>query len=667
MAVLRSLFVRGLLCALMISVAVRCRAQQNPDLAEMTLEDLLNVQVVTASKKEQPLARTAAAVYVITAEEIARSGLTSIREVLRLAPGVQVAAIDSSTWAISIRGFNSEFSNKLLVLVDGRTVYSPSFSGVFWNVEDIPINEIERIEVVRGPGAAVWGANAVNGVINIITKKAGDTQGGLLTLGGGSYELASGGLRYGWKQGAAAFRISTHYVDLGPLATPNGESNHDGWDLQRIGFRGDIPHATDTWTIEGDLYQSNASDNIPVPLLTAPYVGVRPTSYYYSGASVLLRWHRTRNGIESSWQAFYSRAHSAGSAYFGLTDHTVDFDVEQRIPLQTRQQLVWGVGFRVLDENTNPSFDLSFTPNSRKLKVFSGFLQDEITLIHERLWLTLGSKYEHNDFTGSEAEPDIRLLWTVRPHHVLWGAVSRAIRSPSVYEEAGRISLAVPTGPAPVPVVVAGFGNANFRSEKLIAYELGYRVQANRRTSFDLASFFNSYRDIASIDFGQPFLEFQPQPVHLVVPAELGNQLHGHTYGAELTGAFSATRRWKLTATYSLIRFSVRQNASGPDAAPVQSDGSPEHQVQAHSILSLPHRLQLDTSVYHFTAFPQQPVPAHTRLDVHLGWSFGERLRLNAGLQDLLSPRHLEFTEPNGLTAPAEMPRSFYGRASWTF
>jgi len=650
---------------LLFSLSARAQ-MQSPDLTQMTLEDLLEVKVTTVAKKPQTLARTAAAVYVITAEEIARSGLTSIPEVLRLAPGVQVAQIDSSTWAIAIRGFNSEFSNKLLVMIDGRTVYLPSYSGVLWNIEDFSLQEVERIEVVRGPGAAVWGANAVNGVINIITRNAKDTQGGLLAATAGSYDQAIATLRYGGKVGGAAYRASARYEDRGTLARAGGSGNQDRWALERARLRGDWDlNPQNSLMLEGELFQSESHDQIPIPILDPPSVVAVNTAYYYTGGSLLLRWnHTSAGGSQTTLQAFYDRAHDEGHGNFASTDQTWDFDFQQQTHVARRNDLVWGLGLRFVEEETTPSPNLFFVPNNHNTKLFSAFAQDEIQLVANHLWFTLGSKFEHNTYTGGEFEPNARLLWELNSRHSVWAAVSRAVRTPSTYEEAVHFNTSAFPGPDGLPALVTAFGNPAFESEKLIAYEAGYRAQLGKRTSLDVALFRNAYNDISSLLAGQPFFDPDPTP-HVVFPLILGGFMQAYGHGGEVSAALSPARCWKLTASYSLLHLSLVPVPA--EAVPTISNGYPQHQWQAHSYFTLAKKWQLDAGVYSFAHLPGQPVQGYSRVDAHLGWSPNETLRLNLGLQNLLAPRHLEFFEPNRLTEPGEVRRAVYGKVIWSF
>jgi iron complex outermembrane recepter protein len=667
---------------LLLSLPGKVAAQhRSPDLTQMSIEDLLNVEVTSVSKKEQKLSRTPAAVYVISAEDIARSGLTSIPEVLRLAPGVEVARINSSTWAISIRGFNSQFSNKLLVMIDGRTIYSPNFSGVLWNVEDLPLDDVEQIEVIRGPGAAVWGANAVNGVINIITRSAVETQGGLITAQAGNYDQAVGSLRYGSHLGDAAVRFSSKYAERSPLAGgTGGGSNYDRWDLQRAGFRADWPASTaNGFTFEGDLYQSDAGETANYPSLTPPYSRIQNFLWYYSGGSLLARWrHVSAGGSQITGQAFYDRSHEAGAGDYGVTDSTLDLDLQQQMRLGGRHEVVWGVSARLVDEKTNSSFLLNWVPSGKNTRLFSGSVQDEIALAPRRLWLTLGTRIEHNDYTELEVEPDLRLLWTVQPRHSLWAAVSRSVRSPSSLEERVQSTISVVPTPLGLANILRSYGSSGFKSETALSYEAGYRMQAGQKVYLDLSWFYTSYHDLVGGVLGSPFLELNPPPLHLVTPVTLVNGMEGHGTGAELAANYAATRFWRLQGSYSWLVQSTRSDPAYPSATAALPDGAnPRHQFQLHSTLDLRRNLQFDTSAYFVGRLtlpaigagniPPVEVPNYTRLDTRMAWSPLEVLELSVGGQNLLRPHQLEFQDIAFPLVAGQVQRSFYGKVRWRF
>ena len=643
---------------------------QPDDLTQLSLEDLLKLEVITTiGKRQQKISRVPAAVYVISAEDIEHSGVTSIPDALRLAPGVEVAQVDNVSWAISIRGFNSVLSNKLLVLVDGRTVYSSIYTQVLWAVQDLPLEDVERIEVIRGPGAAIWGANAVDGVINIVTRSARTTLGKRLSVEAGSHDQAIADASYGGKLGGdAVFRVSGRYALRGQLDAVGDGEEHDRLDLQRGDIRGDwAPSARDSISVSGDIYQSHGAEILQTPFLQPPgnlYIN-SPTSF--EGGSLLSRWtHVTARNSQVVAQVYYERSHYVQQGN-NSADNTLDFDFHEENHLGKRHDVLWGAGFRHIREDTIPSFAVTFTPRDKTIKLFSAFGQDEIALVQNRLWLTLGTRLEHNPYSGVEAEPDLRILWAPNHRHSLWAATSRAVRTPAAFEERARFNTAVLPGSAGVPALIVFAGNSNARSEDLLAHEFGYRLQQSQRLSFDLTAFYDLYQHLTSTRPGIPFLESDPPPLHLVLPQVLTNELNGHSYGAELSSTYIVSPRWKLTGSYSWLRLFYNPNPDPNVSSPFQVGASPRHQFQLHSYLLLPHRIGFDTNAYYAAKMPVLGVEDYTRLDAHLSWSPAERVKLSCGLQNLLAPRHLEFIEPVIPTLPTQVPRSFYGKVEWEF
>src|SRR5256884_4149020 len=434
----------GILVVLFVAGASAQVPDTFPDVTAISLEDLMNLNVTSVSKRTQKVADAAAAIFVITQEDIRRSGATNIPEALRLVPGVQVARIDENKWAISSRGSNGRFANKLLVLIDGRSVYTPLFSGVYWNVQDVMLEDVDRIEVIRGPGATLWGANAVDGVINVITKKAKATQSAVVTAGAGTEERAVGGVRYGSKLGDNTYyRAYTKYFDWGPSAYPSGITAHDGWDALRGGFLADwTPAGANSLTLQGDIYRSRFDETLTVASLSAPYSNTFPNDGKYSGGNILGRWNHTSERSSMSLQMYYDNTTITDPSLFGDHQNILDIDFQHGFHVGDSQQFVWGLGYRSIRDKNDPSFTVSLQPNQVTLNQFSTFLQDEISLVDNRLLITLGSKFEHNKFTGIEIEPNARLLWNLTPNQSIWTAVSRAVRTPALTEEGLRLNSA---------------------------------------------------------------------------------------------------------------------------------------------------------------------------------------------------------------------------------
>jgi iron complex outermembrane recepter protein len=640
---------------------------QAQDLIHQSIEDLMNVEVTSASKKQQKISQTAAAVYVITQEDIRRSGATSLVEALRMVPGVDVARLGASQWAVSARGFNGRFSGKLLVLIDGRSVYDPLFSGVYWDVQDTMLEDVDRIEVIRGPGATIWGANAVNGVINVITKHTKDTQGTLISSGGGSEERGFGAARLGGKLGEKAhFRVYGKYFNQGPSVDGSGLEAGDAWSSLRGGFRVDSePSSRDTLTVQGDIYRENQNVVSHVVTLSPPFEEVTPTSGPQSGGNLLGRWNRAySNGSETTLQMYWDRASRENDVFRENID-TLDLDFNHHTPLGGRQDIVWGLGYRLIGFGTHGGSGISFTPANRYDQLFSAFVQDEITVVEDRLKITLGSKIEHNDYTRIELEPSVRVLWTPNERQSLWAAISRAVRTPSPADTSLRVDTTAFAGSNGTVNLLSLFGNPNFLSEKLLAYELGYRFEPSHRISLDFAAFFNDYDDLQNNIAGRPFFESTPQPSHLVIPIQFGNGGGGYTYGLEVAANWSVTSYWKWTAGYTALRVRLEPGTGG-DGKNISYD-SPARQWQVRSSLNLPHRLELDTALYYTGPLLQIEVPSYFRLDSRLGWRLSRSVDLSLTLQNLLDARHPEFNDSAGGVPSTQIRRSAYAQVTWKF
>ena len=645
-----------------------------PDVTTLSMEDLMNMQVTSVSKRTQKVADAAAAVFVITQEDIRRSGATSIPEALRLVPGLEVARIDENKWAIASRGFNGRFDNKLLVLIDGRSVYTPLFSGVYWNVQDVMLEDIDRIEVIRGPGATLWGANAVNGVINIITKKAKDTQSALVTAGAGTEERASGSARYGGTVGNTAYRVYGKYFNWGPSQYPSGMTAHDGWDALRGGFRADwTPTGSDSLTLQGDIYQSKYGETLTVPSLNAPYSSTFPNNGNYSGGNILGRWNHSSEGSSMSLQMYYDNTTIADDSLFVDHQNVFDMDFQHGFHVGDSQQFVWGLGYRSVRDRNDPSFSVSLQPNQVTLNHFSAFLQDEISLVDNRLRITLGSKFEHNDFTGFEIQPNARLLWTLTPNQSVWTAVSRAVRTPALTEEGLRLNSSVippatPANPTPFPAVIAVFGSRQFQSEDLVAYELGYRVQATNSFSADIAAFYNNYSNLRTAEPGAPFLEGSPAPTDVVIPFVAANKMSGGTYGVELVADWKVVPKWRLVGSYSYLQMDIGKNSDSLDPTPDLPNGSsPRHQWYVRSAIDLPKHFEDDTTLRFVDHLPSLNIPSYYSLDAHLGWRPTSQVELSIGGQNLLDNKHLEFIPDFINTAPTVVKRTIYGSLTFRF
>jgi len=669
------IFLAGFLSVLLAGSAVAQNSRNVPDVTAMSMEDLMNLQVTSVSKRTQKVADAAAAIFVITQEDIRRSGATSIPEALRLVPGLEVARIDQNKWAIGSRGFNGRFDNKLLVLIDGRSVYTPLFSGVYWNVEDVMLEDVDRIEVIRGPGATLWGANAVDGVINVITKKAKSTQSAVVTAGAGTEERAAGGVRYGGKLGDNTYyRAYTKYFDWGPSAYPSGMTAHDGWDSLRGGFRADwTPAGANSLTLQGDIYRTRFDETLTVASLSAPYSNTFPNDGKYSGGNILGRWNHTSEGSSMSLQMYYDNTTITDHSLFGDHQNILDIDFQDAFHVGDSQQFVWGLGYRSIRDKNNPSFTVSLQPNQVTLNQFSTFLQDEISLVDNRLQITLGSKFERNEFTGFEIEPNARLLWNLTPNQSIWAAVSRAVRTPALTEEGLRLNSTVippgtPANPTPLPAVVAVFGSHQFSSEDLLAYELGYRVQATKNLSIDIATFYNNYSNLRTAEPGAPFVEGSPAPTDIVIPFVAGNKMSGGTYGVELFADWKVVPKWRLVGSYSYLQMDIHKNGDSQDPTPDNPNGSsPRHQWYLRSSIDLPKHFEQDTTLRFVDHLPSLNLPSYYSLDAHLGWKPVTRLELSIGGQNFLNNWHFEFMPDFVNTSPTVVKRSIFGSITWKF
>jgi iron complex outermembrane receptor protein len=669
------IFLAGFLAVVVAATTVAQTSRSVPDVTAMSMEDLMNMQVTSVSKRTQKVADAAAAIFVITQEDIRRSGATSIPEALRMAPGLQVARIDENKWAIGARGFNGRFDNKLLVLIDGRSVYTPLFSGVYWNVQDVMLEDVDRIEVIRGPGATLWGANAVDGVINVITKKAKSTQSTVVTAGAGTEERAAGGVRYGSKLGDNTYyRAYAKYFDWGASAYPSGMTAHDGWDALRGGFRADwTPTGANSLTLQGDMYRSRFDETLTVASLSPPYSNTFPNDGKYSGGNLLGRWNHTSERSSMSLQMYYDNTTITDHSLFGDHQNIFDIDFQHGFHTGDAQQFVWGFGYRSIRDKNDPSFTVSLQPNQVTLNQFSTFLQDEFSLVDNRLQITLGSKFERNEFTGFEVEPNARLLWTVTPNQSIWTAVSRAVRTPALTEEGLRLNSAVippgtPSNPTPLPAVLAVFGSHQFNSEDLLAYELGYRVQATSNLSLDLATFYNNYSGLRTAEPGAPFVEASPAPTDIVIPFVASNKMSGGTYGVELFADWKVVPKWRLAGSYSYLQMNIHKNADSLDPTPDNPNGSsPRHQWYLRSSVDLPKHFEQDTTLRFVDHLPSLNLPNYYSLDAHLGWRPVTSLELSIGGQNLLNNWHLEFLPDFVNTSPTVVKRSIFGSITVKF
>lgn len=632
-------------------------------LADLSLEELLNQSVTSVSKEKTRLAETPAAVTVITQEDIHRAGALNIAEALRLAPGLEVARVDANAWAVSSRGFNSLYSNKLLVLQDGRSVYSPLFAGVQWDVQDTVLEDIDRIEVIRGPGATLWGANAVNGVINIITKSAKDTQGTLITGGSGSREPGVGAIRYGGKINDDTFyRVYAKYFDRSESVEPDGSSAYDRWNSFRSGFRIDGTRNSDAnFTLQGDFYTGKSRTEFPTNAVNLTELALLEEQLL--GGNILGRWERSFSETSELRLQTYFDHMERRAVPFSQRDETLDTDAQYSFNLGANHHLVSGLGYRLVVDHGLGGTIGTFRESSRNSQIFSAFVQDEWTLIDDRLKWIIGTKLEHFDSVGFELEPGTRLLFTPSSTHTLWASVARAARTPSRFEEdfmspqAHFVGLGGPT-------VLELFGNGSLKSEHLTAYEFGYRSQLTHSFSAEIAAFYNDYSHLRTFETGNP-LSFAPP--YTLIPIIPENLMKGEAYGAELTLSYRIHESVRLEAGYTWLEQNLHLAPTSNDTQSEVIEGdAPKQQFHFRTLVDLPHRIQWDTTVYFVDRLVHHSVPSYVRLDARLGWRPVERLELSLEAQNLLDSQHREFARSIGIGA-TEIPRSVFGRITWNF
>jgi iron complex outermembrane receptor protein len=674
----RSIFVPGgtiLFCAFWFmflggALAETSQPEQSKNpLKQLTLEQLGSVQVTTVSKEPEEVWQTSAAIFVITHDDIERSGVTSIPEALRLAPGVEVARIDSSKWSIGIRGFGSRLCRSVLVLIDGRTVYSTLLAGTYWEVQDYVLEDIDRIEVIRGPGGTIWGPNAVNGIINIITKSSKDTHGEYVSVGGGNEEEGFFNSRYGGGDGKSFdYRMYAKGFNRGPeYHTDN--MNFDRWRAAQVGFRMDwSSNSRDTFSLHGDIYDQGNGESVDVTTYAAPYSQIVDSTAPLSGANLTGQWKRVfSEGNDIQLEAYFDRTNRQ-EADFSDIRNTFDVDFMDRIRLPGRQQISWGLGARSSKgDDKQVVSGLSFVPNDRTDELFTAFFQDEIGLISNRLTLSVGTKALKTNYTGVQFEPGARLLWTPTPKQTLWASFTHALRTPSDAERdfylLGFTGTILPNG---LPLLARFNGNPNFHSEELNGYEAGYRRLIVKNVYVDVAAFYNHYGDLFSEDIiGSPYLETNPGPPHILIPAEFGNGLVGTTTGGEIAPEWKVTDRWRLRASYSFLQMELTRGTGSLDvgSAPGIEGSSPRHQVLIQSAFDLSKAFNLDLAYRYISALPAETVNSYSTADARFAWQAKEHWQLSVVGRNLLQPYHYESGgDPGPLVG---VKRSVYGQITW--
>jgi len=647
-----------------LTIGLRAYGQTNTvvqspsELKKMSLEELFDVEVTSVSKEPEKLFETPSAIQVITQDDIDRSGASSIPEALRLAGNLDVAQKNSHDWAISARGFNTALANKLLVMIDGRTVYTPLFSGVFWDRQDYLLEDIDRIEVISGPGGTLWGANAVNGVINITTKSAKDTQGVYLEGGGGTELRDFTGVRYGGVLASNVyFRAYGKYFDRNNEEISDGSSATDSWNMAQGGFRIDaVPSSENTFTLQGDGYSGDEDVDTG-------------GSAEVDGGNILGRWtHTFLDDSNMSLQLYYDRTHLADPiAAFVLapagilTDDldTYDLDFQHHFRLGERHHITWGFGYRFTHDVVENAPGLAFSPSVLDRNLYSGFVQDEI-MLHEKLFLTLGTKVEHNDYTGFEFEPSGRLQWNFIPKQMLWAAVSRAVRTPSRIDR----DFSEP-GPSFPPVILTG--GSNFVSETVIAYELGYRAELGPKVVTSVSAFYNVYDHVRSTSTNNV-----PDSLGLPLPLFFENNLKAQTYGTEVSATYQVLDWWRLHGSYDLLKEDVQIKPGTQDFNKTLNEtADPQQQFSLRSSMDVARVISLDAglrwvdTLHINNAAASGTVPSYFELDTRIGWRVTKNVELSIVGQNLLHDRHPEYGFPS--PSREEIVRSVYGKVTCRF
>jgi iron complex outermembrane receptor protein len=627
--------------------------------------------VYSAGKKMQKIHDVAAAVFVISQEDIHRSGATNIPDALRRVPGLQVAQIDANKWAISARGFNGRFSNKLLIMIDGRAIYTPIFSGVLWNREDTLLEDIERIEVIRGAGAAMWGANAVNGVINIITKNAKDTQGILLTAGAGNQEQGFGSGRYGGRVGDNFYyRVYGKGFKRNHSITVNHENAQDDWANYQGGIKTEWQFSKqDTLTSQADIYQSHAGDKEDFVIPYPPFnVKGEPAPSQQRGGNLQTQWkHKFSDTSESALQIYYKHDDTQWHFISPLVvrERIANIDFQHRFNLLEQHDVIWGMGYRYLAYKANYSVKGAADPGT--LQLFSGFLQDDISLLKEQLKLTIGARLEHNDFTGFEIQPNVRLLWTPDNKQSVWGSIARAVRTPSLFETRAKYitNTAPPTG-SPLPAFISTTGNPQLKAESVLDYELGYRIQPTAEFSVDITAFYNKYSRLMTAEIFQPNLVIAPYPA-IEIPVQVTNKMRGETLGIELTSQWQPTNWLKMQAAYSLLKMNLYTTQGNfADGALVEKD-SPQQQVNFKTSLNLPYQFEFDGMLRYVDSVQNRQTPAYVAVDMRLGWKPMKNLEFSVVGQNLFDKQHSEFQEKTFEIPQTQIRRSVFSKVSVSF
>ncbi len=634
------------------------------DLSSLDIDELARIKVTSASRRPEAITQAHAAITVVSREDIRRSGAATLPEALRLLPGLSVARVGTRDWAISSRGLNQQSSNKMLVLVDGRVIYSPIFAGVFWDVQRVPLEDIDRIELIRGPGAALWGANAVNGVINVVTRPATESRGGVAALMLGTNDQAQLNLRYGTAVGSnGAVRVYGMGSTEGASDRLSGESDIDDWQVAQGGFRADLPRGPDqTFTFQGDIYTAEGGQRLQLATPAAPFVQVVEEDLTTDGGNILGRWTRRFSAqSDLAVQAYVDYAARSQPSQFGrIGVTTLEFDFQHHFPLGRSQNVIWGLGYRRIIDDVTGAFSVRFDPAERAVDLVTGFVQDENVLVPGQLALSVGSKFEHNDYTGFELQPTGRVLWTPSLTTSFWGAVSRAVRTPSRVDSDIRLVARVFDGPPLTQVVLRG--SDALEAEELVAYEVGYRTAPHERLSLDITGFYHQYHQLRS------FLPLPPESSAdtAITPFIVTNDARARSVGGTARATFRVRPWWQMLASYTYLDEEGGLEADAPaEVIPEVNPGfDPRHQVRLWTSFDLPADLELDVLARYVSPLKVEPeVDDYLQTDVRLGMRVGRTLHFSLIGTDLLAARHVEFPSQNRRA----IERQLRVRGRWAF
>ncbi|BHH82002.1 TonB-dependent receptor plug domain-containing protein [Desulforhopalus sp. 52FAK] len=641
-------------------------------LKSLSIEDLLQAEITSVSKKTESLFTAAAAVTVITQEDIERSGARSIPEALRMVPGLDVSNIDASRYAIGARGFNEYFETKLLVLVDGRSMYTPLYSGVYWNSLDMVMQDIDRIEVIKGPGATVWGANAVNGVINIITKDSSETHGGMVSATVGNFDQPDISVRYGGAIGEKTdYRIYAKGYERSHFDGLTTDDANDASSSLRTGFRLDKQQSgDDTFSFQGEVFDGEADAEVVLTgYLSSPFVRITEATETYSGGHLLGSWeHRISETANTTVQIYYDRSDRDSIVATEKRD-TLDFDFKNQLQLFDDHDVVWGAGYRWTQDELEGSVTTDFSPESRTDELWSTFIQDDINVVTDFAWVTLGTKLEHNDYTGFEVQPSIRFRLQPDPKQLIWAAVSRAVRTPSRAESDVEVNLGTTTDGKGNLAVLRLEGSDDFESETLIAYELGYRWQPQRSLSFDVATFYNDYDEIRTIEPQMsPYVDLDGIPVY-VMPSEFDNKAEGESYGIEIQSTWQPIDSVKFIGSYSYIELELTHSSNSARAGQsfASEEYAPTHQFQLRNYWDLFPSLSLNSELYYVSSLGKGEIDSYLRFDTLLSWQALDNLGLTIGAENLFGSSHQEFFNSQSNIVASEVPRTYWMKATCWF